>query len=182
MLIIIGEEVNMNKQEKDKFVNDFSRRLKEAEGVFLVNYQGLNVDAINRLRNELKKTGSEFHVAKNRLLKLASKETDTELIQDYMKGPSAIALAYDDVISPAKVFVDFSKSYEQLKIKCGQISGRVLDKDAIKRLAELPGRDVLLAQVLAAMKSVPGSFVNILGAVIRNLLNVLKAIEDQMDK
>lgn len=172
----------MNKEEKEKFVTDFNRRLKKAEGVFLVNYQGLNVEAINRLRNELKKTGSEFQVAKNRLLKLASKETETELIKDYMEGPSAIALAYDDVVSPAKVFVEFSKTYEQLKIKCGQISGKVIDKDAIKRLSELPGRDVLLAQVLAAMKAVPASFVYILYAVISNLLNVLKAIEEQKGK
>ncbi|MBN1277641.1 MAG: 50S ribosomal protein L10 [Deltaproteobacteria bacterium] len=172
----------MNKLEKEKFVNDFNRRLKEAEGVFLLDYQGLNVEIINRLRNELKKTGSEFQVAKNRLLKLASKETETEVIKEYMKGPSAIALAYDDLVGPAKVFVDFSKTYEQLKIKCGQISGRLIDRDAIKRLAELPGRDVLLAQVLAAMKGVPASFVNVLCAVISNLLNVLKAIEEQKGK
>ena len=171
----------MKREDKVQLVNDLHSKLEKANGNFLVDYQGLNVEAVNELRKGLRKTNTDFQVVKNRLLKLASKDTDTSLIVDFMRGPSAIAITYDDVVSPAKVLVDFAKENEKLDIKCGQISGNVLNSEDIKHLASLPGREQLLAQVLSAMQAVPGSFVRVLNAVIVNFLNVLKAIEEQKD-
>lgn len=174
-----GEEVDMKKTEKEKFVAELHSRLQNTAGTFLVDYQGLNVDAMNRLRNELRKAGAEFQVVKNRLLKLASRETPSEVIQPDMTGPSGITLTSDDVVAPAKVLVDFAKEFSHLKIKSGQISGKVSGPDGIKRLAELPGRDVLLAQTLSAMQAVPASFVRVLNGVTVKFINVLRAIEQQ---
>ena len=169
----------MNKQEKEKFIGDLRGRFEKAYGTFLVDYQGLNVESMNRLRTELREAGAEFQVVKNRLLKLASQETETGLIVDHMQGPTAVAVTCEDVVGPAKVLVDFARASKQLEIKSGQISGRVVDTEAIKRLAELPGKDVLLAQVLSAMQAVPVSFVRVLNGLIGKLLNVLRAIEQQ---
>lgn len=169
----------MDKEAKVKFVADARGRLEKAKGVFLVDYKGLNVEATNRLRNELRKVNAEFQVTKNRLLKLACQETNTAVISDYMQGPTAITLAYDDLVGPAKVLVDFSNDFNKLEIKYGQISGKVVEREDIKKLAELPGKDILLAQVLSAMQAVPASFVRTLNGVIINMLNVLKAIEQQ---
>ena len=169
----------MNKEEKKDFVADLHTRLEKAEGTFIVDYKGLNVEAINRLRRELKKVDAEFQVIKNRLLKLASEETTTGLIQEHMQGPSAIALTYEDVVSPAKVLIEFAKDFQALKIKAGQISGKVVQTDGIRRLAELPGREVLLGRVLSVMLGVPSSFVRVLNGVVVKLLNVLTAIEAQ---
>lgn len=169
----------MNRQEKEQFVIDLHDRLEKAQGTFLMDYKGLDVDSMNRLRRELREVQSEFHVIKNRLLKLASEETETGLIKDHMKGPSAIAVTQEDVIGPAKVLVDFAKDTEHLVIRIGQVSGKVVDTNAIKKLAELPGKDVLLAQALAAMEAVPASFLRVLNGLIVKLLNVLKAIEQK---
>ncbi|MFC1820027.1 50S ribosomal protein L10, partial [Thermodesulfobacteriota bacterium] len=93
-------------------------------------------------------------------------------------GPCALTITYDDdIIAPAKALVDLSKEMKDLKLKTGQISGKPMDVDAIKRLAQLPGRDQLLAQALSVMQAVPTSFVRVLNGVMINLLNVLKAIE-----
>jgi large subunit ribosomal protein L10 len=73
--------------------------------------------------------------------------------------------------------VDFSKDNKKLDIKVGQMSGKTMDVEAIKRLAELPGRDELLSQVLSAMQEVPTSLVRVLNGLLVNFLNVLKAIE-----
>lgn len=167
----------MNRQQKKEFVADFHSKLEKAQGTFLVDYQGLNVEVINRLRKELKKAGAEFQVAKNRLLKLACEDTDTALVKDYLQGPSAVTLTYEDVIGPAKILVDFDKDFERFKIKGGQISGKVLDARAIERLAKLPGKDALLAQAFSVMQAVPGSLVRVLNGLVAQLLNVLKAIE-----
>jgi len=169
----------MNKQEKEEFVADLHGRLEKAQGVFVVNYQGLNVEAVNKLRGELRKEAVEFKVVKNRLLKLASQSTDTALIQDQMQGATAIAVTYDDVIGPAKVLIDFAKDFKQLKIKGGQISGKVVDGDSIKRLAVLPSKDVLMARTLSAMQAAPTSFVRVLSGVIGKFMNVLQAIEQK---
>ncbi|MBK5099520.1 MAG: 50S ribosomal protein L10 [Desulfobacteraceae bacterium] len=167
----------MNRQEKEEFVADFHSKLERAQGTFVVDYQGLNVEVINRLRKELRKVGAEFQVVKNRLLKLACEETDTALVKDHLAGPSAITLTYEDVIGPAKILVEFDKDFEHFKIKSGQISGKVLDAPAIGRLAKLPGKDVLLAQAFSVMQAVPGSLVRVLNGLVAQLLNVLKAIE-----
>jgi large subunit ribosomal protein L10 len=169
----------MNREEKKALVADFQSRFAKAKGAFLVDYQGLNVEAMNRLRRELRDVDAEFQVVKNRLMKLACKETPVASLESQMIGPSAVALTYDDVISSAKVLANLSKEFKQLQIKVGQISGKVIDAEAIKRLAELPGRDALLAQVLSAMQGVPASFVRVLNGLIVQLLNVLKAIQEQ---
>jgi len=173
------EEVNMERAEKAKFVEDMKGRLEKAKASFLVDFKGLNVEAMNRLRKDLRKAGAEFQVVKNRLLKLAAQSTDTAQLEDFMKGPSAIALSYDDPVAPAKALVEFSKEFEQLEIKAGQISGKVMDLDAIKKLAELPSRDVLLAKALSAMQAVPAGFVRVLNGIIVQLLYALKAIEQK---
>lgn len=171
----------MKRSDKEIFVADMRDRLQKAQATFLVDYQGLDVKAMNRVRKELRESEIEFLVVKNRLLKLASKETTTSSIEEHFTGPCAIAITYDDIIAPAKVLVDLSKDYEKLEIKRGQMHGQPLDLDAIKRLSRLPGRDALLAQVLSAMQAVPASLVRVLNGVLISFLSVLKAIEAKAD-
>lgn len=168
----------MNRDEKKAFVSELNIRLAKAKATFLVDYQGLNVEAMNRLRAELRKVDAEVQVVKNRLLKLASQGTETESINEQFIGPSALTITYDDVVAPAKVLVTLDKELDKLDIKIGQISGKPIEQDAIQRLAELPGRDQLLAQVLSAMQGVPSSFVRVLNGINLKLLYALKAIEN----
>lgn len=171
----------MNRDQKASFVEELHGRLLKAQGAFLVDYQGLTVDELNRLRRELRKVNAEFQVVKNRLLRLASKGTGTEAIVDQMRGPSAVALTYEDVVSPAKALVDFAKEVKKLKIKVGQISGKAFDEEGVRNLASLPSREVLLAQMLSVMQAVPTSFVRALSGVLTNLMNVLRAIREQKE-
>ncbi len=171
--------MKMNRQQKVKLVSELHEKLKSAKAAFLVDYKGLDVKSMSALRRQLREVNTEMKVVKNRLLKLASKGTNTESIQDAMKGPSAIVISYEDVVAPAKILVNFSKENENLKIKKGQLTGKVLDFEKIKQLAELPSREQLLAQTLSVMMAVPASFVRVLNGVIVKFLNVLKAIEEQ---
>ncbi|RJR25678.1 MAG: 50S ribosomal protein L10 [Desulfobacteraceae bacterium] len=169
----------MNRQEKKDFVEDLQVRLLKAKATFLVEYQGLTVEDTDRLRGELRKSEAEFQVVKNRLLLLSSQGNETACMKDSMKGPSAIAISYGDVVGVAKTLSDFARDYKNLKIKAGQISGRPFGPDGVKRLADLPPRDVLLAQALSAMQGVPTSLVRVLNGVVQKLLYALKAIEQR---
>jgi large subunit ribosomal protein L10 len=171
----------LDKKQKETLVADMKNRLQNAQASFLVDYQGLDVETLNKLRNELRQTGSEFQVVKNRLVKLACQDTETESLREHFVGPCALAIAHDDIVAPAKILVDFSETQKKLELKAGQISGKMMDASAIKRLAELPGRNELLSQTLSAMKEVPTSFVRVLNGVVVSFLNVLKAIEDMKE-
>ncbi len=169
----------MKREEKKQFVEALHERLERAKGSFLVEYKGLDVEAMNKLRTELRNVQAEFQVVKNRLLKRASKATETHEMKAHMTGPSAITLTYEDVVAPAKVLVDFQKDHKDLNIKAAQISGKIMGFEDVKQLASLPGREVLLAKTLSVMQGVPTAFVRVLNGVTVSLMNVLKAIEEQ---
>ena len=171
----------MDINEKKRITDDLQGRLKKSTIVILTDYKGLDVSAMNALRRKLREANAEYQVAKNSLLVRASEGSDVALIKDHFKGPSAIALSYDDPVAPAKVLTDFIKENKKFEIKVGVLNGKVVDFEGIKALSSLPSREVLLAQVLSTMNAVPTSFVTALSDVPRRLLNVLQAITEQKE-
>jgi large subunit ribosomal protein L10 len=167
--------------EKKRIADDLQGRFKRSTIVILTDYKGLDVSAMNSLRRKLREANTEYQVAKNSLLVRAAEGNDVTLIKDQFKGPSAIALSYDDPVAPAKVLTDFVKDNKNFEIKVGVLNGKVVDLKGIKALSSLPSREVLLAQVLSTMNAVPTSLVTALSDVPRRLLNVLQAVKDQKE-
>ncbi len=172
----------MDTNEKKRIAEELHGRFAKSKIVILTDYKGMNVAAINQLRKKLREEQVEYQVVKNTLLIRASEGTDVSLINDLFKGPSAIALSYEDPVAPAKVLTEFAKENKDLEIKAGVLNGKALDLDGIKSLASLPSRDILLGQVLSAMNGVTTGFVRALNDVPLRLLNVLQAIKDQKDQ
>ena len=171
----------MRLQEKQKIAEDLHERFSKSAIVVVTDYKGLDVSSLNDLRRKLREEDIEFQVAKNTLLVRAAKDTEVALIQDYFKGPSAVALSYKDPVAPAKILTQFAKDNQKLEIKGGVLKDKVLDADAIKTLAKLPSREVLLGQLLSVLNEVPSSFVRTIAEIPRSLLNVLTAIRDQKE-
>jgi large subunit ribosomal protein L10 len=174
-------ELTLKKDKKKLIAENLKQRFSKSKVVIVTDYKGLDVMAINALRRKLREADVDYQVAKNTLLIRASEGTDVDGIKAYFVGPSAIAISYDDPVSPAKVLTEFAKENQNLEIKAGVMGAKVLDIDAIKSLASLPSREVLLGQVLSAMNGVPTAFVRVLNGVTRNFLNVLTAIRDQKE-
>jgi large subunit ribosomal protein L10 len=168
-------------QDKQQIVEDLRDRFAKSAIIVLTDYKGLDVAAMNDLRRRLRAEEIEYRVVKNTILTRASADNDGDLIKDFFKGPSAVALGFDDPIAPAKVLAQFAKDHEQLEIKVGVMGGKVLDPTAITALAKLPSREVLLGQLLAVLNAVPTSFVRTLAEVPRSFVNVLAAIKDQKE-
>lgn len=171
----------LSQNDKRQLVEELHQKFEESKIVILTDYKGLDVDTINALRRKLKEANVEYRVVKNTLLIRASEETDVALIKDQFQGPSAIAMSYDDPVSPAKVLAEFAKENNKLEIKIGVMEGKVLDIDAIKSLSALPSREVLLAQLLSTMNGVPTAFVRALNNIPEKLLYALQAIKDQKE-
>jgi large subunit ribosomal protein L10 len=168
--------------EKKRIADDLQGRFEKSTIVILTDYKGLDVASMNNLRRKLREANTEYQVVKNSLLVRASEGNDVTLIKDAFKGPSAIALSYDDPVAPAKVLTDFVKENKEFEIKVGVLNGKVIDLNGIKALSSLPSREVLLAQVLSAMNAVPTSLVTALSDVPRRFLNVVQAIKDQKEE
>ncbi len=171
----------MNLTEKQQIVEDLKEQFAKSKVVIVTDYKGLDVLSINSLRRKLREADVEYRVVKNTLLVRASADSDVSLITDCFKGPSAIAMSYDDPVAPAKVLSEFAKENNKLEIKLGVMGGKVLQMEDIKALASLPSREALLGQVLSAMNAVPTSLVQALSDMQRKLVNVLTAIKDQKE-
>ena len=171
----------MRIKEKQQIAEDLRDRLSKSAIIVLTDYKGLDVAAMNDLRRRLRAEQIEYQVVKNTLLSRAAEDNDIALIKDYFKGPSAIALSYEDPVAPAKVLSQFAKENKKLEIKVGVMNGQVLDANAIKALATLPSREVLLGQLLSALNAIPTSFVRTLAEVPRSFVSVLAAIRDQKE-
>jgi len=168
-------------EKKKELVEELTDKFSRSAIVIATDFKGLNVTKLNALRRKLGEADVEYQVVKNRLLIRAAEGSDVALMTDTFQGPTGIAVGYDDPVQPAKALVNFAKDNEKLEIKGGVMQGKALDPDAIKSLADMPPREILLAQLLSVMNNVPTGFVRALNNVPERLVYVLQAIKDQKE-
>lgn len=171
----------MNKQSKEAVVAEFSGKLAEAKAAFLADYRGLTVEQANDLRRKLRAAGVEYRVVKNTLLRRAAKDTPAACLDEYLVGPTAIALAADDPVAPAKALVEFAKDSKVFELKAGMLDGKLLTLDDIRALSDLPSREQLLAKMLGSLNAPATNLVGVFAAVPRSFVQVLAAIKDQKE-
>ena len=145
----------MANQAKVQALAELADRIKRAQSIVLVDYQGINVKDETKLRKSLRESGGEYLVAKNRLFKIALKEAGVEdSFDDILEGTTAFAFGYDDVVAPAKVMNEVSKANAKAKIfniKGGYLTGKRVSEAEVVALASLPSREQLLSMVLNGM-------------------------------
>ena len=142
----------MATQAKIDHVAELVEKIKKAQSVILVDYQGISVNEETALRRKMREAGAEYLVAKNRLFKIALKEAGVEdSFDDILEGTTAFAFGYDDVVAPAKVMNEVSKANAKAKIfniKGGYLTGKRVSEAEVVALASLPSREQLLSMVL----------------------------------
>ncbi len=138
----------MNRSAKERVVAELHEKLKDVKMAVLAGYSGIKVKDITDLRNDLRKAESELRVVKNNLLSIALRETEFLPLDDYLKGPKALMMNFGDVAEPTKILIEFAKKNAKLEIEAGVLDGKLLSRDQIKALAELPSREILLGKLL----------------------------------
>jgi len=139
--------------QKIKAVEQIKEKLSRAKSIVVSDYRGLTVGEMTDLRNKLRVEGVEMKIVKNRLAKIALRESGLNTMDEHLKGTKALAFGMKDPISPAKVLMAYAKDNEKLKVVAGIMDNRLLDIAAINELAKLPSRDVLLARLLGSLTS-----------------------------
>ena len=143
----------MARPEKVQAVADIRERLEGAEAVFLTEYRGLTVQAVQQLRNSLRDSGAEYKVVKMTLARLAAGDAGVEGLDEYLLGPTALAFAKSDPVATAKALKDFGKAHEVFVLKAGYLAGEILTPEEVSRLADIEPREVLLAKIAGAAKA-----------------------------
>lgn len=141
----------INKKQQE--VTEIVKKLNNSVATVIVEYAGLTVEELKDLRKQLRAEGVELKVIKNNISSRAYKEVNLEQMEDYLKGPCAVAFSYDDVTAAARVLNDFSKEHEVLKLKAGTMEGSFADEAQIRELATLPSRDGLLSMLLSVLQA-----------------------------
>jgi len=161
----------MNKQSKKNYVEEMKKNFTSNESVMIAQYQGLNVTELDELRKELRDKGILFKITKNRITKIAIKETPVKDLEKYFTGPTAAAIS-SDPITTAKILTKFAKSHDKLKIVAGFMDGKVLDKNEVAIIATLPSLEEARTKIVAILATPAQKLVTILlapGAKIANL-------------
>jgi large subunit ribosomal protein L10 len=172
----------MNRQQKELVVELFHKDFLANKGTFFVNYSGLTVGQMQQLRRQLRAKGGALKVAKMRLVRRALADIEgAEGLLSYCKNQVGVVFAYDaaELSGVAKTLSEFSKQNEALGLVAGCVDARLLDKTAITRIASLPSKEVLLAQLCGTLNAPLTSFVFGLNAVLVKLLVALKEVEKQ---
>ncbi len=173
----------MLRSEKQIQIEQIRERFGRAASAVLTDFRGLDVESINALRREFEKVDVEYKVVKNTLTKIALKEQAyLANMEEHLAGPTAIAWSYEDPVSSAKVIVDFVKTNEKLKIKCGVLEGEVVDAQGVHALSKMPGKDELKATLLATFMAPAQGMVRLLAAPAQNFVYLLSARQRQLEE
>jgi large subunit ribosomal protein L10 len=171
----------MHRDKKAQVVAELTEEIRGATALLVADPRGLNVGQLSELRRSLRTHGASFRVTKNTLGRIAAREAGTEALVDLLAGPSGVALCTTDPAPVAKALADFARTSRLLELRGGVLDGRAIDAADARRLATLPPRQELLAQLVGSLASPIQGFANVLAQLPRSLVVALDQIRQQKE-
>ncbi len=172
----------MDRLRKEEFVVALRERLDRAPALYLTDFTGLNVKAMTELRSSLKKSGAEFVVVKNRLAKMVFADEANSLpdISDSLVGPTGFVFGYEDAAATAKALSDFAKDHDKKPtFKLGVLENQVLGPEQVERIAKLPPREQLLAELAGAFEAPMAALASALEGKLQETAGLLDALKEE---
>jgi large subunit ribosomal protein L10 len=171
----------MDRNQKEALVLELRERVERAPALYLTDFTGLGVKDMTELRSSLKKSGAEYLVIKNRLARRVFAESDTlPDISESLTGPTGFVFGYEDVAGAAKALSDFAKRHDNKPVfKLGVMENKILQPEQVERIAMLPPREQLLAELAAAFEAPMAAFAAALEAKVQETAGLLEALRDE---
>ena len=151
----------MNKERKKIYIEEMKNFFNKTSSIFVTHYQGLSVKQIDQLKSEMRKHGIMFKITKNRITKLALKDTKFEKLENLFTGPTAVAFS-DDAISSAKILTKFAKTHSKLKIIGGIMEDEPLSLEDVAKIATLPTLDEARSKIVGILTTPAQKIISIL--------------------
>jgi large subunit ribosomal protein L10 len=165
------------KAQKQETVVSLTAKLRRSPTLYLTDFTGLNVARMTELRRKLRAAGVEYVVVKNTLVRRALGDAQVAGLDSHLEGPTGLVLAGADPVVAAKVLSDFAKEHAKPAIKVGLVEGRTVTPAEVKRLATLPSRAELLAQVAGALQAPLAGFVGAMNGLLYTMVGALEALK-----
>ena len=169
----------ISKQQKEELVEQYKTWLAESDGLVLTQYHNLSVKDISDLRRNVRESGGEFHIVKNRLAKRAFEESGREWKEGVFTGPTALGISYENPSGLAKALKEFAKEHGTIEIKSGYLDERLVTVEEINALADLPSMPEMRAKLLSTISAPASKLVRTLAEPGRQLAAVLKSYSEQ---
>jgi large subunit ribosomal protein L10 len=169
----------MNREQKAAVVEEIAAQLSDAGAIFAVDYRGIGVPEAAELRSRLAQSEASFRIVKNRLAKRAAENAGTEELSGLFEGPTALTLVKGDPVTAAKAIADFAREHQVPTYKGGIMDGAPLDPEQFRRIARLPGLEVLHAQLLGGVASPVTGITRGLNQLLAGLAGQLGQMRDQ---
>jgi len=171
--------------EKKEAVAELRDKFARAKGIFVADYSGLDVEAVNQLRRNLRDEGDgdyEYRVNKNTLMRRAAEGSDVESIVEYFVGPTALAISYGDPVGLARALVNYAKEYQAFELRGGLLEGRAIDTSGVEILATLPSLDQIRANLAGLIQAPAQKIAMVLCAPAGQLARVVEARRAAMEE
>lgn len=168
----------MPTEAKRETVAELREELARHRTLIVSEYRGLTVKEIAEIRRALRKQDVSYRVVKNRLMRIAAEDSVGEALGPLLTGPTAIAFGTDEAAT-AKAVLDATKPYRIVKITGALLGDRAIDADGVTRLAALPGRETLLAQIAGGFAAPLATMAGLLDAPLRDVAGLVQALVDQ---
>ena len=165
----------ISKTRKEELLAQYGDLIGKSDAIFLAEYAGMSVKAMNSLRDEVYKADGAFHVTKNTLLKRALEDAARSVPEDMLLGQLASGFALGEAPTLAKALVDFAKKEDNLTLKGGFLGDELLTADQIEALAKLPSLDQLRSQLIGLINGPAQGIVSAVTNGVRQVVNVLDA-------
>lgn len=174
----------ITKERKEELAAEYTRELATSSGMILAHYNRLTVQQMQALRHRVAEAGGKVYVVKNTLLRHALEAQGLKPPADLLTGPTLAAFCHKDAPAVAKVFRDYVKEVEEglFTLRGAMVEGQFMPAEAISALADMPSREVLLAQVLGTINAPASQVVGVIASGVRQVLNVLQAYVDKLEK
>ena len=169
--------------EKKQLVQDIGQLLQSSAHLFLITYKGITVEQFSDVRAKLAERGAECHVVPNRLFQRAAEDTGLACLAEMpVTGDTAIVTGGEDAVAIAKILRDVVKGINAVTLKAGALDGKRLEPNEIVDLAALPGREILLAQLLGVLQAPARNLVSVLSQKTASIVYVLQAYADKQQQ
>ncbi len=173
--------MSISKARKEEIVQDLREKFSASNAVLLADHTGLKVKEITDLRKRLREASVEYLVVKNRLARIALKDSGKEQLEEFFDGPNSIVFLDEDVVNGTKVLIDFIKEHEKPELKIGLVDDRMYDRKELANIAKLPSREVLLANVASGLISPLNRFAFLLTEMLRSFIRAVDAVRAEKE-
>lgn len=172
----------MQKNQKNAVIDELNQKLSEATAFYLTDFTGMNVKQITEFRSRLRKEGVEYVVVKNTLAQRALTGLDLPDIAGFFTGPTGLVIGREDAVTAAKVLTDFAKEFgDRPAIKVGVVDRRPFEAEQVRQLADMPPKEVLLAQIAGGLQAPMSRLVGGMNQLLAGFARAMDQLRQQRE-